>query len=114
MQFHANHESTSTFAGNYYQAMFEADKEADDPHGPYSSYPAAICRMTICTMPRPTTKSTLGPSSCAALNSLCMGCQLSSIVRMTNLLNVTFTMAPSDFEEVSRVVKMIAGDIDPQ
>jgi hypothetical protein len=31
-----------------------------------------------------------------------------------NLLNVTFTMAPSDFDEASRVVKIIAGDIDPQ
>jgi len=35
MQFHANHVSTSTFAGDYYQAMFEADKEADHPHGLY-------------------------------------------------------------------------------
>ena len=35
MQFHVNHVSTSTFAGDYYQAMFEADKEADDPHSPY-------------------------------------------------------------------------------
>jgi hypothetical protein len=31
-----------------------------------------------------------------------------------NLLTVTFTMAPSDFEEASRVVKIMAGDIDPQ
>ena len=35
MQFHADHVSTSTFAGDYYQAMFEADKEADRPHSPY-------------------------------------------------------------------------------
>jgi hypothetical protein len=31
-----------------------------------------------------------------------------------NLLIVTFTMAPSDFEEASRVVKIIAGQIEPQ
>jgi len=31
-----------------------------------------------------------------------------------NLLNITFTMAPSDFEEASRVVKIIADEIDPQ
>jgi hypothetical protein len=35
MQFHANHVSTSTFADNYYQAMFKAEEEADDPDSPY-------------------------------------------------------------------------------
>ncbi len=35
MQFHANHVSTSTFAGDCCQAMFEAHEEADDPHSPY-------------------------------------------------------------------------------
>jgi hypothetical protein len=31
-----------------------------------------------------------------------------------NLLSVTFTMAPTDFEEASRVVMIIAGQIEPQ
>jgi hypothetical protein len=30
-----------------------------------------------------------------------------------NRLSVTLTMAPSDFEEASRVVKIIAGQIEP-
>jgi len=35
MQFHTNHVSVSTFAGDYYQAMFEVEQEADDPGSPY-------------------------------------------------------------------------------
>ena len=31
-----------------------------------------------------------------------------------NLLSVTFTMALSDFDEASRVVEIIAGEIEPQ
>jgi hypothetical protein len=31
-----------------------------------------------------------------------------------NLLNATFTIAPSNFEEALRIVKIIAGEIDPQ
>jgi hypothetical protein len=34
--------------------------------------------------------------------------------RKDNLVSVTFTMAPSDFEEASRVVKVIVGQIEPQ
>ena len=56
MQFHANHVSTSTFAGDYYQAMFEADKEADGPHGPYLLIQRQFeDPMTTCAMSRPTT-----------------------------------------------------------
>jgi hypothetical protein len=34
MRFHANYISTSV-SGDYYQAMFEAEKDTDDPLSPY-------------------------------------------------------------------------------
>ena len=38
MHFYANYVSTSVFGdGDYYQAMFEAEQDADDPHSPYLS-----------------------------------------------------------------------------
>jgi hypothetical protein len=36
MHFHANYVSTSVFGdGDYYQAMFEAEHDTDDPDSPY-------------------------------------------------------------------------------
>ena len=36
MHFHANYVSTSVFGdGDYYQAMFEAEQDTDDPDSPY-------------------------------------------------------------------------------
>ena len=36
MHFHANYASTSIFGdGDYYQAMFEAEQDTDDPGSPY-------------------------------------------------------------------------------
>src|SRR5438477_7096382 len=36
MQFHANHVSTSVSGdGDYYQAMFQAEQDTDDPDSPY-------------------------------------------------------------------------------
>jgi hypothetical protein len=36
MHFHANYVSTSVFGdGDYYQATFEAEQDADDPDSPY-------------------------------------------------------------------------------
>src|ERR1700757_3472643 len=36
MHFHANYVSTSVFGdGDYYQAMFEAEQDSDDPDSPY-------------------------------------------------------------------------------
>ena len=31
-----------------------------------------------------------------------------------NLVNVTFSMAVSDFEEASQIIKIISGEVDPQ
>jgi hypothetical protein len=36
MHFHANYVSTSAFGdGDYYQAMFQAEQDTDDPDSPY-------------------------------------------------------------------------------
>jgi hypothetical protein len=85
MQFHANHVSTSTFAGDCYQAMFEADEEADDLYSPY----LLIQRQfedpddQLCFVETHDEKY-IGHFFYAALNSLYVNCQLSSTVRITS------------------------------
>jgi hypothetical protein len=115
MQFHANHVSTSTFAGDYYQAMFKADKEADDPHSPY----LLIQRQFedpddyLCYVETHDEKY-IGYFFLRRVEFTLHGLSIELDRPNDNLLTVTFTMAPSDFEQASRVVKIIAGDIDPQ
>jgi hypothetical protein len=115
MQFHANHVSTSFFAGDYYQAMFEADDEADDPHSPY----LLIQRQFededdhLCYFETHDEKY-IGHFFLRRVEFTLHGLSVELDRSNDNLLNVTFTMAPSDFEEASRVVKIIAGEIDPQ
>ncbi len=115
MQFHANRVFTSTFAGDYYQAMFDADEEADDPHSPY----LLIQRQFedpddhLCCVETHDEKCT-GHFFLRRVEFILHGLSIELDRPNDNLLNATFTMAPSDFEEASRVVKIIAGEIDPQ
>ena len=111
MQFHATSVSTSIFADDYYQVIFEAEEQAEDL--PYLLIQRQFEDAND-VMSRHVTKNTLGIFFCAASNSLHRDCPSSSIARKDNLLSVTFTMAPSDFEEASQVVKIIAGQIEPQ
>ncbi len=115
MQFHANHVSTSTFAGDYYQAMFEADEEADDPHSPY----LLIRRQFedpddhLCYVETADKKYT-GHFFLRRVEFTLHGLSIELDRPNDNLLTVTFTMAPSDFEEASRLVEIIASKIGPQ
>ena len=115
MQFHANHVSTSTFASDYYQAMFDADKEAVDPHSPY----LLIQRQfedpddQLCYVETQDEKY-VGHFFLRRVGFTLHGLSIELDRPNDNLLTVTFTMAPSDFDEASRVVNIIAGDIDPQ
>ena len=114
MQFHANHVSTSTFADDYYQAMFKAEEEADDPDSPY----LLIQRQfedpddRLCYVETPDEKY-IGHFIVRRIEFALHGLSIELDRPNDNLLNVTFTMAPSDFEEALRVVKIIAGEIDP-
>ncbi len=69
-------------------------------------------RTTIFAISRPTTKNTLGILRRVEFTLHGLSIELGR--PNDNLLSLTFTMAPSDFEEASRVVKIIAGEIGPQ
>ena len=103
MQFHANHVSTSTFAGDYYQAMFEADEQADGPHGPY----LLIQRQFedpddhLCYVETHDEKY-IGHFFLRRVEFTLHGLSIELDRPNDNLLNVTFAMAASDFEEASR------------
>jgi hypothetical protein len=115
MRFHANHVSVSTFAGDYYQAMFEADEEADDPRSPY----LLIQRQfedpddDLCYVETHDERY-IGHFGLRRVEFTLHGLSIELDRPKDNVLAVTFTMAPLDFDEASRVVKIIAGEIEPQ
>jgi hypothetical protein len=114
MRFHANYVSTSV-SGDYYQAMFEAERDTDDPASPY------LLMQRQFEMPDG------GRCYIETHDEKYVGHFLLRRVDFTperlsieldhpsdNLVSVTFSMAVSDFEEASRVVKIISGKIEPQ
>ena len=114
MRFHANHVSSSV-SGDYYQVMFEAEEETNDPDSPYF------------LIQRQFETSDGGSCHLETHDEKYIGHFLLRRVEFTperlsiefdrpsdNLVSVTFCMAISDFEEASRVMKIISGEIDLQ
>ena len=114
MRFHANHVSSSV-SGDYYQAMFEAEEDTNDPDSPYL------------LIQRQFETSDGGRCYIETHDEKYIGHFLLRRVEFTperlsiefdrpsdNLVSVTFCMAISDFEEASRVMKIISGEIDLQ
>ena len=114
MRFHANHVSSSV-SGDYYQVMFEAEEDTNDPDSPY-----LLIQRQIET-------SDGGRCYIETHDEKYIGHFLLRRVEFTperlsieferpsdNLVSVTFCMAISDFEEASRVMKIISGEIDLQ
>ena len=114
MRFHANHVSSSV-SGDYYQVMFEAEEETNDPDSPYF------------LIQRQFETSDGGRCYLETHDEKYIGHFLLRRVEFTperlsiefdrpsdNLVSVTFCMAISDFEETSRVMKIISGEIDLQ
>jgi hypothetical protein len=112
MQFHANHVSSS-ISGDYYQAMFEEDM--NDPDSPYL------------LIQRQFETSDGGRCYIETHDEKYIGHFLLRRVEFTperfsiefdrlsdNFVSVTFSMAVSDFEEASQVIKIISGEIDLQ
>src|SRR6516165_8615203 len=112
MQFHANHVSSS-ISGDYYQAMFEEDM--NDPDSPYL------------LIQRQFETSDGGRCYIETHDEKYIGHFLLRRVEFTperfsiefdrpsdNFVSVTFCMAISDFEEASRVIKIISGEVDLQ
>ena len=115
MQFHANHVSVSTFADDYFQVMFEAEEDAEDSDSPY----LLIQRQfedpedELCYI-ETHDKKYIGHFILRRVEFTLHGLSIELNRRNGNLLSVTFTMAPSDFNEASRVMKIISGEIEPQ
>jgi hypothetical protein len=114
MRFHANHVSSSV-SGDYYQVMFEAEEDTNDPDSPYF------------LIQRQFETSDGGRCYIETHDEKYIGHFLLRRVEFTperlsiefdrpsdNLVSVTFCMAISDFEEASRVMKIISGEIDLQ
>jgi len=115
MQFHASHVSVSTFAGDYFQVMFEAEEEADDPGRPY----LLIQRQfedpddDLCYVETHDEKY-IGHFVLRRVEFTLRGLSIELDRANDNHLRVTFTMAPSEFNEASQVMKIISGEIAPQ
>jgi len=114
MQFHANHVSSSV-SGDYYQVMFEAEEDTNDADSPYF------------LIQRQFETSDDGRCYLETHDEKYIGHFVLRRVEFTperfsiefdrpsdNLVSVTFCMAISDFEEASRVMKIISGAIDLQ
>src|SRR5271163_1164165 len=110
MHFHANYVSTSVFGdGDYYQAMFEAEEDTDDPDSPYL------------LIQRQFETPDGGKCYIETHDEKYAGHFLLRRVEFTsktlsiefdrprdNLISVTFDMAASDFKKAARVVKIIS------
>jgi hypothetical protein len=115
MHFHANYVSTSVFGdGGYYQAMFQAEQDADDPDSHYLLIQRQFEDQddNLCYI------ETHDEKYCGhfLLRRLDFTPQKLSIELdrpRNNLVSVTFAMAAAEFAEASQVVKIISGEIEP-
>ena len=113
MRFHANCVSTSV-SGDYYQAMFEAERDSDDPDSPY----LLIQRQfedpddDWCYIETHDEKY-IGHFLLRRVEFTPQHLSIEFGRPRDNLVSVTFIMAASDFEGASRVVKIINGEIEP-
>ena len=115
MHFHANYVSTSVFGdGDYYQAMFQAEQDTDDPDSPY----LLIQRQFEDPDDNWCYIETHDEKYCGhfLLRRVDFTPQKLSIELdrpRDNLVSVTFAMAATEFAEASQVVKIISGEIEP-
>jgi hypothetical protein len=115
MHFHANYVSTSVFGhGDYYQATFQAEQYTDDPDSPY----LLIQRQFEDADDHRCYIESHDEKYCGhfRLRRFDFTPQKLSIELdrpRDNLVSVTFAVAATEFAEVSEVVKIINGEIEP-
>ena len=114
MRFHANHVSSSA-SGDYYQAMFEAEENTNDPNSPYfliqrqfETSDGGRCYIETHD------EKYIGHFRLRRVEFTPERLSIEFDRPSDNLVNVTFSMAVSDFEEASQVIKIISGEVDPQ
>jgi hypothetical protein len=114
MHFHANYVSTSVFGdGDYYQATFEAEQDADDPDSPY----LLIQRQfedpddNLCYI------ETHDEKYCGHFRLQFDFTPQKLSIELDrprdNFVSVTLAMMATEFAEASQVVKIISGEIEP-
>ena len=115
MHLHANYVSTSAVGdGDYYQAMFQAEQDTDDPDSPY----LLIQRQFEDPDDHWCYVETHDEKYCGhfLLHRVDFGPQKLSIELdrpRDNLVSVTLAMAATEFAEASQVVKLFSGGIEP-
>ena len=115
MHFHANYVSTSVFGdGNYYQAMFQAEQDADDSGNPYLLIQRQFEDQddNLCYIETHDEKY-CGHFSLRRLDFTPQKLSIELERPRNNLVRVTFAMVAAEFAEASQVVKIISGEIEP-
>ena len=115
MRFHANYVSTSVFGdGDYYQAMFQAEQDTDDPASPYLLIQRQFedpddnwCYIEM------RDEKYCGHFLLRHVNFSPQKLSIELDRPRNNLVSVTLAMAPTEFAEASQVVKIISGEIEP-
>ena len=114
MRFHANHVSTSV-TGDYYQAMFEASEDSTEPDSPYLIIQRQFemrdgGRCYIET----NNEGYIGHFRLHRVDFRPDGISVEIGRSRNNLIEVTFSMTSSAFEEAVTVIKIISGEIEPE
>ena len=114
MRFHANYVSTSV-SGDYYQAMFEAEKDTDDPLSPYLLIQRQfeIPDEGTCYVETHDEKY-IGHFLLRRVEFTPESLSIEFDHPSVKFISVTFSIAVSDFEEALRVVRIISGEIEPE
>ena len=112
MRFHANYVSTSV-SSDYYQAMFAAEQDSDDVDGPYLliQWQFEDPDDDWCFI-ETHDKNYIGHFHLRRVEFTPQNLSIEFDRPADNLVSVTFAMAASDFEEASRVVTIISGEIE--
>jgi hypothetical protein len=114
MRFHANYVSTSV-AGDYYQAMFAAEEDATDPDSPYLLIQRQFETSDddTCYIETHDAKY-IGHFILRQLEFTPKKLSIEIDRPTDNRVSVTFSLTVRDFDEASRVVKIISGEIEPE
>ena len=113
MQFHANHVSTSV-AGDYFQAMFEASEDSTDPDSPY------LLIQRQFEMPdggkcyiETHNEEYIGHFHVRRIDFTPDGISVEMARSTNNIVNVTFSITALVFEEALPIIKIITGQMEP-
>ena len=114
MRFHANYVSTS-LSGDYYQAVFEAERDTDDPLSHYLLIQRQfeVPDEGTCYVETHDEKY-IGHFLLRRAEFTPERLSIEFDHPSDDLISVTFRIAISDFEEALQVVRIISGEIEPE